>query len=335
MVIVDHLPAACIFYGGSSSLKFSVEYENHYYMVKLPFGIDDPKWEHIGSTIGRLLGLNVQDTMAGTLDNQPVTLCKDFQVDNVHLYDFRSIMNSCLYTGSDVDSVNAAKYVLDSVLGVLYNHPLLWHVDGRITHFWKMFIFDFLIGNVYRNSSEWGIIVNNQTALTARMAPIYDNCSCLCQDMSDEDIRSLLSMSREEFNRHVIKDMICAFKDETSAYIHPADVISSNRYPICTLVLKDLFSTYGTIDKIVEGLREDSGLPNDVIDLCCKLLAVRYNWLHSKANLLTLDVDKLLSDISTLTGISLVEDASYITAVEKFGEERALLYLYTNSYFKI
>ncbi|HBJ1646730.1 HipA domain-containing protein [Clostridium sp. ZBS20] len=51
----------------------------------------------------------------------------------------------------------------------------------------KIFIFDFLIGNTDRHHSNWAILMNNETK-NYSICPVYDNASSLCSYVSDDHI---------------------------------------------------------------------------------------------------------------------------------------------------
>lgn len=66
--------------------------------------------------------------------------------------------------------------------------------------FWKMFAADALLGNFDRHNGNWGVIVNENT-MEVRMAPVYDNGSCLYPQLTDEQMKAIMKDPKEIENR--------------------------------------------------------------------------------------------------------------------------------------
>lgn len=56
--------------------------------------------------------------------------------------------------------------------------------------FFKVVIFDYLIGNTDRHHSNWGILQSISDKKEVKLSPIYDNGSSLCCYIKEEDIRN-------------------------------------------------------------------------------------------------------------------------------------------------
>ena len=67
-------------------------------------------------------------------------------------------------------------------------------------HFWKMFAADALLGNFDRHNGNWGIVVN-EINNHVRIAPVYDNGSCLYPQLTDKQMENILN-DRNELNSH-------------------------------------------------------------------------------------------------------------------------------------
>lgn len=56
----------------------------------------------------------------------------------------------------------------------------------------KIFIFDFIIGNTDRHHSNWAILINNETK-DYSVCPVYDNASSLCSYVNDSIIKKSMN----------------------------------------------------------------------------------------------------------------------------------------------
>lgn len=70
-------------------------------------------------------------------------------------------------------------------------------------HFYKIMIFDFIIGNSDRHSNNWAIIKKGKEK--ERLAPIYDNGSSLCALVKESQIKDYLS-SRDKLKFNALVD---------------------------------------------------------------------------------------------------------------------------------
>lgn len=59
---------------------------------------------------------------------------------------------------------------------------------------------DALIGNYDRHNGNWGILVNDSEQ-KVKMAPVYDCGSCLCSQLTDEQMKQMLDNQTEINNR--------------------------------------------------------------------------------------------------------------------------------------
>jgi hypothetical protein len=88
------------------------------------------------------------------------------------------------------DNINEEYYSIEMILNSLEEYSLS-------NDFFKIAIFDFLIGNTDRHQNNWAVISYNDNI---RMCPMYDNGSSLCCYLEDENIDSYLGNDKMKFN---------------------------------------------------------------------------------------------------------------------------------------
>ena len=87
------------------------------------------------------------------------------------------------------DSENKEYYSIDMIIRSLEEYNL----SGE---FFKISIFDFLIGNTDRHQNNWAVLENNNEI---RLCPMYDNGSSLCCYFDEEKIESYLGNDKLKF----------------------------------------------------------------------------------------------------------------------------------------
>lgn len=96
-----------------------------------------------------------------------VVACEDFLTADERLYDFGMIKNSCIVTG-------ASGYSLDVRTNISAIREQQFINPQQLEEFyWDMFVVDAFIGNINRDNTNWGVIVNHEKG-TSRIAPVYD-----------------------------------------------------------------------------------------------------------------------------------------------------------------
>lgn len=182
-------------YGGSVRKK-AVIYKDEIYMLKLQekgethyknhLGLNEVTYlnsifsEYIASQIGNNIGLDVHSTILGFTEKVDktynVVACKDFLKPNEELFTFRYIVSKNLSKIlKEEKNIN-----INTLSGTLKAIEYQDFFDPEILKefFLEMFVFDAYIGNFDRNPTNWGIIKNKQTGFK-KIAPIFDNASCL------------------------------------------------------------------------------------------------------------------------------------------------------------
>lgn len=88
------------------------------------------------------------------------------------------------------DSMKEEYYSLEMILNSLDKYNLK-------KEFFKIIIFDYLIGNTDRHQNNWAII---QKGEDVKLCPIYDNGSSLCCYLKEENIATYLGNDKVRFN---------------------------------------------------------------------------------------------------------------------------------------
>lgn len=196
---VDYLRA----YDGANGQKTCVFYNGERYMLKFPsLAKNNPNMhytngvisEHVASSIYRSLDIDTQETLLGLYKGKEVVACKDFCKEGERILSFGMIKNQY------IDSArNGFGTELQSILEALDQQMVFDPVKLK-ERFWKMFAADALLGNFDRHNGNWGVIVNELTQ-EVRLAPVYDNGSCLYPQLTDEQMVHILNESTEIYNR--------------------------------------------------------------------------------------------------------------------------------------
>lgn len=194
-------------YGGIAGSKLGIIYNGENWILKFPKSTrgmrtkdisytTSPLSEYLGSQIYRILGYDVHETKLGIKDGKLVVALKDFNESGYVFQEFSEIKNYYNKrleeildeTISETDDhglcLNAIKIHLE------YN-PMLNRIKGASDRFWDCVVIDGLINNNDRNSSNWGIMTNENGK--SKLAPIYDNGGSFSNKMSETQIEKMLS----------------------------------------------------------------------------------------------------------------------------------------------
>ena len=185
--------------------------------------------EYIGSHIFQLLGIDAQQTFLGTCEGRNVVVMKNFLDKNEVFVAFNGIGESTLEREKEL-----YQYSYMDICAMLEENTKLTNVQETVERFWEMFIVDALIGNFDRHGSNWGFIKKENKY---RMAPVFDNGSCLYPRINNEQkIHDILNDESEilkriyEFPRSHIK-----VNGKKSSYF---EVINSLQFEQCNKALK-------------------------------------------------------------------------------------------------
>lgn len=190
-------------YDGANGSKICVLYQGERYMIKFPsYAKHNPQMhysngcinEYLASTIYQSLGIETQETCLGIYEGKEVVACKDFCATGERILNFGMMKNQC------IDSIHGGYGTeLESVL-IAIDMQQIYDPIALRKRFWKMFAADALLGNFDRHNGNWGVIVNENT-MEVRMAPVYDNGSCLYPQLTDEQMKAIMKDPKEIENR--------------------------------------------------------------------------------------------------------------------------------------
>lgn len=157
------------------------------------------------------------------------------------------------YDGIHEKDMKSNKYYsLELILNSLNNQQL--KID-----FFKIMIFDFIIGNSDRHSNNWAIIKNKNNE--EHFAPLYDNGSSLCALIAEDEIDNFLGDDKLRFNALVDSKSKTLIRIDSSVKKIPShkDVLMylhANHYndtaPFVKFVIQKL--TEETISKILRSI---------------------------------------------------------------------------------
>lgn len=231
-------------YGGRGGKKIPIKINGNYYFIKKPNNLtkrakrawenieisynNSPISEYIGSHIYNIIGVEAHDTLLGYKDNQIVVACKDFRQDGEIIQSFGEIKVS--FSGKDVndENTNGNGSHLSSILNVIRNAEIFKEIEKDVeSHFWDMFVIDFLIGNPDRNNGNWGIL-NNETIDHIRLTPVFDNGNSLNNLISDKQIKEILDENLLDIEFNMQPNF---FVDDNEKSIKMYDLIKSKKEP--------------------------------------------------------------------------------------------------------
>ncbi len=237
-------------YGGLACRKDGVIYHDEYYLMKFPANLkskhlkgvnlsyaNDTVNEFLGCNIFTLFGMEVQQTLLGIANDKIVVLCKDFAI-NAELIEFNKIKTSSARDIADPesgDSTDGNGTNINNTLEIIRNSMFFEGLPAE-EFFWKMFIIDYIINNPDRNNGNWGILVKDGIRT---LAPVYDCGNCL--ESKWDDIKCEQTLADEALMEDTIwRRNLSFFTDDSGSRIKPLELIKSNHYPICTLMLKEI-----------------------------------------------------------------------------------------------
>lgn len=228
-------PLSGRYYGGTER-KIGIEIKGVPYMLKFQkktaFGNrNNHISEYLGCHIFEYLGFEVQETYLGTYKGEQVVACKDFNTENVQFVPFNDVGESSL----DQDK-ETYQYDYEDIVQMLEDNAKLTDVEYSIEFFWRMYIVDALLGNFDRHGGNWGFVKENDQY---RMAPVFDNGSCLFPNLTNEKDMMDIIESEEETKRRVYQFQTSQIKlhGKKSSYY---EVISSLEFEECCEALEDI-----------------------------------------------------------------------------------------------
>lgn len=220
------------FYGGSEK-KIGIDFNGYSYMLKFQkktqFGLRfNHISEYIGSHIYEMLGIESQETVLGTYRGECVVACKDFIQNGYQFVPFNDVGESSIEEDRD-----AYQYSYEDIIKVLKLNKKITNIDKTISIFFDMYIIDALLGNFDRHGGNWGFLKKDNNY---KLAPIFDNGSCLFPQLIDENEMVYIMNDMAETNQRVYKFPTSQIKlgDKKSSYF---EIISSLCYQECNEAL--------------------------------------------------------------------------------------------------
>lgn len=198
-------------YAGRAGEKRGIIYNGEMWFLKFPKNtggmskvsglsyVTSPLSEFIGSSIYKLLGYDVHETILGICNDgkryKVVCACKDFIKDakNELLIPYTALRNDTnpVVMERNNQSIQSASNINEIIFQLSHN-TILSKIVNAEERFWDVVIIDMLINNNDRNEDNWGVIRFRKEE-TYKMAPIYDCGNCFYGKTSDERIIEMLS----------------------------------------------------------------------------------------------------------------------------------------------
>jgi hypothetical protein len=259
-----------LYYGGSER-KIGIIISGSEYMLKFQkataFGVRyNHVSEHLGSRIFTLLGFQAQETYLGTYQGEPVVACRNFIGKDEQFVPFNDVGESSL----DQDK-ERYQYSYTDIMTMLRENSKLTHVNETIALFWEMFVVDAFLGNFDRHGSNWGFLKRENKY---RLAPVFDNGSCLFPNMTDEDEMLRIVNSEEETDRRIYSFPTSQIKlhGEKSSYY---EVIHSLAFQECNDALINVYDRIN-VGSIFELIDDTEGITKVHQDFYKHIIKERY-----------------------------------------------------------
>lgn len=240
-------------YNGANGKKIAVSFHGETWILKFPSNAKERPneqsysnscfSEHIGSSIFRLLGIPTQETILGTHVNGKIKIvcaCKDFTRPGVRLYDFCSIKNTVMDTGSGGTGTE-----LSDVIASIEQQDF---VDPTIVlkRFWQMFVVDALLGNFDRHNGNWGFLTDEFTGQST-LAPVFDCGSCLLPQ-ADDTIMARCIKDKSEMDTRIFTFPSSMLKIDGHKINYYDFLVNQKRSAIVDTIYKELSSKIHNLD---------------------------------------------------------------------------------------
>lgn len=224
-------------YGGSER-KLGILINDEPYMLKFQkvtrFGKrNNHLSEFLGSHIFEILGFDVHETYLGTYKGEAVVACKDFVTNGYEFVPFNDVGESTIETDKE-----KYQYTYEDIISLLKKNQKITNIDETISIFFEMYIVDALIGNFDRHGANWGFLKKDNKY---KLAPIFDNGSCLFPHLVNEDEIKFILNDRKEINERIYRFPTSQIKlgEGKSSYF---EVISSLKFEECNKALVKIYS---------------------------------------------------------------------------------------------
>ena len=244
------------FYSGAESKK-SILINNKYYIVKFRKNSREGLMfnhvsEYLGSHIFSMLGIQTQETKLGLYNNKEVVVIRDFLKEDEVFIPFNGVGDSSLENDKE-----KYKYTYEEIIQMLRDNIKLTSIEETMDLFWDMFIIDALIANFDRHGCNWGFIKKDNKY---KIAPVFDNGSCLFPRLNTDDKLIEVLNNREEIDKRIYEFPTSQVKynGKKSSYY---DIISSLKYEPCNNALRRIvkridFIKINNLIDMIEGISD-------------------------------------------------------------------------------
>lgn len=182
--------------------------------------------------------------------------CRDFIPEGTQFVPFNDVGESTLEEDRET-----YQYSYDDIMRMLRDNRKLTAVDETVEMFWRMYVVDALLGNFDRHGANWGFLKQEGAY---RIAPVFDNGSCLFPGLVDDEALNEVMRSEDEMLRRVFEFPTSQIRlsGRKSSYY---EVIASRSFPECNeardyvlsrLDMDCVQDLVGTLDGITETRRE-------------------------------------------------------------------------------
>jgi len=226
-------------YSGAEK-KIGITVNNEDFIVKFQkhtnFGIrNNHISEYIGCKIFESLGIPVQEVYLGTYNHENVVVMKDFVKENQNFVAFNDVGESSIE-----EDRGKFKYSYEDIMEILKTNNKLEDQIETIHMFWTLYVVDALIGNFDRHGGNWGFIKEQNIY---KLAPVFDNGSCLYPNMTDETEMSKIINNKEETDKRIydFPTSQILLNGKKSFYF---DIISSLEFPECNQALIKIYNSF-------------------------------------------------------------------------------------------
>lgn len=212
--------------------------------------------EYIGSHLFSKLGVETQETMLGTCDNQQVVVMKDFIGIGECFVPFNDVGDSSLEREKE-----KYQYTYEDIIMMLQENTKLTNVAETCERFWDMYIVDAWIDNFDRHGANWGFLKKDNAY---RIAPVYDNGSSLFPKLNTDDKLKAVLTSKEEIEKRIYTfptSQILLNNKKSSYY----DIINSLKYEECNKALMRIYERIDMawVEHFIKKMNEISAVRKD------------------------------------------------------------------------
>ena len=203
--------------------------------------------EFLGSHVFELLGIEVHKTFLGEYFGEKVVACKDFVTNGYEFVPFNDVVEMAIDTDKEKH-----QYTYEDIILLLEKNGKITKVNETISAFFEIYLVDALLGNFDRHGANWGFLKKEGKY---RLAPIFDNGSCLFPGLVNEDEMRFVLENEGEIDERVYRFPTSQIRlgDRKSSYF---EVISSLRYKECNEALLKIVPhvDLGKIDGLIDSL---------------------------------------------------------------------------------